>query len=449
MIIAANRSGLAPPINLVLPVDRARKTCRRNTYVTPGRNAAHREQAAAFELVVVARRSSVPAQGTCIRPARQGPPGSALSLHTDIQDLWQRACAGRSVSFDVDEGRFFVLFGPSSVGKTTTLRTIAGLVMPDAGRLMTRRLGHDPRADQIRGVSMVFQSFALYPHLTVYDNFAYPLREERLGRPPKSTSASRETAAMLRLSHRLDRKPSTLSGGEQQRVALGRSLIRRPKILLLDEPLTNLDAKLRHDMRAELKRLHRQFGMTDRLCDAGRARGAVDGRGDRRHARRGASSSAARPTSSTKRRPTSMLPRKIGSPHMNLIEARVGDDGRSRGDAVRRPRACRGSAPADARRGESVDRHPADRYPARERAAQRRIARAGPAARAARRRDDRVVRRRRTDPARRSARVAGHSDQAWRRDADRTSIQTKIHVFRASRRCGLCADDREREENQC
>ena len=112
-----------------------------------------------------------------------------------------------------------------------------------------------------RGVSMVFQSFALYPHLTVYENFAYPLREEKVGREEIDTRV-KETAAMLKLSHRLERKPNTLSGGEQQRVALGRSLIRRPKILLLDEPLTNLDAKLRHDMRAELKRLHRQFGMT-------------------------------------------------------------------------------------------------------------------------------------------------------------------------------------------
>ena len=108
---------------------------------------------------------------------------------------------------------------------------------------------------------MVFQSFALYPHLTVYENFAYPLREEKVGRE-EIDKRVKETAAMLKLSHRLERKPNTLSGGEQQRVALGRSLIRRPKILLLDEPLTNLDAKLRHDMRAELKRLHRQFGMT-------------------------------------------------------------------------------------------------------------------------------------------------------------------------------------------
>ncbi|MDQ0475281.1 ABC transporter ATP-binding protein [Labrys wisconsinensis] len=165
------------------------------------------------------------------------------------------------LSFAVPEGRFFVLFGPSAVGKTTALRTIAGLVVPDAGRLEMFGADVTRAAIASRGVSMVFQSFALYPHLTVYENFAYPLREMKVARDEIDRRV-RETAAMLRLSHRLDRKPGTLSGGEQQRVALGRSLIRRPRILLLDEPLTNLDAKLRQEMRTELKRLHAQFGMT-------------------------------------------------------------------------------------------------------------------------------------------------------------------------------------------
>jgi multiple sugar transport system ATP-binding protein len=187
---------------------------------------------------------------------------SATALRLDgVSKTYDRVRALDRLSFEVAEGRFFVLFGPSSVGKTTTLRAIAGLVQPEAGRI--DRFGADMTRAPIasRGVSMVFQSFALYPHLTVYDNFAYPLREARTA-SAEIDKRVRETAAMLRLTHRLERKPSTLSGGEQQRVALGRSLIRRPKILLLDEPLTNLDAKLRHDMRAELKRLHRQFGMT-------------------------------------------------------------------------------------------------------------------------------------------------------------------------------------------
>jgi ABC-type sugar transport system ATPase subunit len=188
--------------------------------------------------------------------------GRQAALRLDgVSKTYGRVQALDGLSFEVADGTFFVLFGPSSVGKTTTLRTIAGLVIPDSGRLDL--FGADMTRAPIaaRGVSMVFQSFALYPHLTVYENFAYPLREAKVA-SAEIDSRVRETAQMLRLSHRLERKPNTLSGGEQQRVALGRSLIRRPRILLLDEPLTNLDAKLRHDMRAELKRLHRQFGMT-------------------------------------------------------------------------------------------------------------------------------------------------------------------------------------------
>ena len=165
------------------------------------------------------------------------------------------------LTFSVEEGRFFVLFGPSAVGKTTSLRVVSGLVRPDSGTVSIGGADVTRAPIKGRGVSMVFQSFALYPHLSVRHNLAYPLVEGGVAKP-EIDKRVRETAEMLRLTHRLEQKPATLSGGEQQRVALGRSLIRRPKILLLDEPLTNLDAKLRHDMRAELKRLHRQFGMT-------------------------------------------------------------------------------------------------------------------------------------------------------------------------------------------
>jgi multiple sugar transport system ATP-binding protein len=229
-----------------------------------------------------------------------------------------------NLSFDVPEGRFFVLFGPSSVGKTTTLRTIAGLVATDAGRLEIN--GHDVTTAPIagRGVSMVFQSFALYPHLTVYENFAYPLKEEGVGRE-EIDKRVKETAAMLKLSHRLERKPNTLSGGEQQRVALGRSLIRRPKILLLDEPLTNLDAKLRHDMRAELKRLHRQFGMTIVYATPDELEALSMGE-EIAVMRDGAVVQRGTPDELYEQPIDTYVAGKIGSPHMNMLKATLAAD---------------------------------------------------------------------------------------------------------------------------
>ena len=236
-----------------------------------------------------------------------------------------RALAG--LSFEVAEGRFFALFGPSSVGKTTTLRAIAGLVQPDAGsiRIGGADVTHAPIKG--RGVSMVFQSFALYPHLTVANNLAYPLVEEGVD---KSEIAKRvkETADMLRLSHRLERKPSTLSGGEQQRVALGRSLIRRPKILLLDEPLTNLDAKLRHEMRAELKRLHRQFGMTIVYATPDELEALSMGE-EIAVMRDGRVVQIGTPDELFDHPNDLYVAAKIGSPHMNTIQVKVGSDGNS------------------------------------------------------------------------------------------------------------------------
>lgn len=228
-----------------------------------------------------------------------------------------------NLTFDVAEGSFFVLFGPSSAGKTTTLRTIAGLVSPDAGRL--RIFDQDVTDAPIagRGVSMVFQSFALYPHLTVRDNFAYPLREARLA-ADEIDRRVQETAAMLRLSHRLDRKPNTLSGGEQQRVALGRSLIRQPRILLLDEPLTNLDAKLRHDMRAELKRLHRQFGMTIVYATPDELEALSMGE-EIAVMRAGTVVQRGTPEEIYDSPVDTYVASKIGSPHMNLVRGRLGE----------------------------------------------------------------------------------------------------------------------------
>jgi len=231
----------------------------------------------------------------------------------------------RSLTFDVEEGRFFVLFGPSSVGKTTTLRTIAGLVLPDSGRLEIGGVDMTQAPIAGRGISMVFQSFALYPHLTVYDNFAYPLREAGTSRA-ETDKRVQETAAMLRLTHRLKSKPGTLSGGEQQRVALGRSLIRRPRILLLDEPLTNLDAKLRHDMRAELKRLHRQFGMTIIYATPDELEALSMGE-EIAVLRAGSVVQQGTPDELYESPADLYVASKIGSPHMNLIEVSANSSG--------------------------------------------------------------------------------------------------------------------------
>ncbi|NND90340.1 MAG: ABC transporter ATP-binding protein [Granulosicoccus sp.] len=165
------------------------------------------------------------------------------------------------VSFSVEDGEFFCLLGASSAGKTTTLRAIAGLEKLAGGSVTFngQDMTHSPV--QGRGMSMIFQTFALYPHMSIYANLAYPLIRDRVSRSDIRRRVN-EVAELLRVTHTLKRKPSTLSGGEQQRVAIGRAIVRRPQLLLLDEPLTNLDAKLRNDMRAEFKRLHRELGMT-------------------------------------------------------------------------------------------------------------------------------------------------------------------------------------------
>ena len=165
------------------------------------------------------------------------------------------------MSFDVADGEFFCLLGPSSSGKTTTLRAIAGLEELKGGSVQFAGRDVTRAPVQNRGMSMIFQTFALYPHMTVRANLAHPLEREGVSSADINRRVG-EVAELLRVTHTLDRKTTTLSGGEQQRVAIGRAIVRQPKLLLLDEPLTNLDAKLRHEMRAEFKRLHRELGMT-------------------------------------------------------------------------------------------------------------------------------------------------------------------------------------------
>ncbi|MFG1615918.1 ABC transporter ATP-binding protein [Nonomuraea wenchangensis] len=165
------------------------------------------------------------------------------------------------VDLSIRDGELFVMLGPSGCGKTTTLRAIAGLERQTTGNI---RIGDTlvddlPPAD--RDIAMVFQFYALYPHLRTRDNLAFPLRAEGL---PKAEVRKRvdEAAGLMRLGPLLDRRPHRLSGGEQQRVALARALVRRPRAFLMDEPLTNLDAELRADMRTEIKHLQGELGTT-------------------------------------------------------------------------------------------------------------------------------------------------------------------------------------------
>ncbi len=159
-------------------------------------------------------------------------------------------------------GEFVALLGPSGCGKTTTLLLIAGIYRPTSGAIVfgERRVDHLLPKD--RGIGMVFQSYALYPHMTVAENIGFPLELRRSIARPERERRVREAADLVGLAHLLDRRPAQLSGGQQQRVALARALVKRPDLLLLDEPLSNLDARLRHEMRGEIKRLQKEVGIT-------------------------------------------------------------------------------------------------------------------------------------------------------------------------------------------
>ncbi len=165
------------------------------------------------------------------------------------------------LSLEIESGEFVSILGPSGCGKTTVLRMLAGLERPSEGTISIGETVVNERSPAERNVAMVFQTYALYPHMTVAANIEYPLRKRRVARDERARRVL-EAARVLELEALLDRKPRELSGGQQQRVALGRALVRDPTAFLLDEPLSNLDAKLRTHMRAELIRLHRRIGRT-------------------------------------------------------------------------------------------------------------------------------------------------------------------------------------------
>src|SRR3954471_25071593 len=189
---------------------------------------------------------------------------SAFMATVTFDHVWKRFGdfnAVKDLSLEIGDGEFMVLVGPSGCGKTTSLRMIAGLEEVTDGTLKIGDRVVNDVAPKDRDIAMVFQSYALYPHMSVYDNMAFGLK---LRKTPKSDIDRRvkEAADILDIGHLLDRKPKQLSGGQRQRVAVGRAIVREPAVFLFDEPLSNLDAKLRVQTRAQLTRLHQRLATT-------------------------------------------------------------------------------------------------------------------------------------------------------------------------------------------
>ena len=254
------------------------------------------------------------------------------------------------------DGEFLILVGPSGCGKSTALRLLAGLDKPTSGEIRIGGAVVNGLAPGERDIAMVFQNYALYPHMTVYRNLAYGLRQRRTPRAEVERRV-RETAELLEIGELLDRKPGQLSGGQRQRVAMGRALVRKPQAFLLDEPLSNLDAKLRNQVRGDLKRLHRELPVTsiyvthdqveamtlgDRLCVMSERRGAAD-RHHRRHLqpagqhlRRGVHGQSA-DEPDARRRSRRRCCTSAGAAITAVADARRSGDGRR---AARAPRGC-------------------------------------------------------------------------------------------------------------
>ncbi|MEW6766637.1 MAG: sn-glycerol-3-phosphate import ATP-binding protein UgpC [Pseudomonadota bacterium] len=231
----------------------------------------------------------------------------------------------KSVSFEVGDGQFCVLVGPSGCGKSTLLRMVAGLETITGGTIdIGGRIVNEVEPAE-RDIAMVFQNYALYPHMTVYNNMAYGLRNRGMPKAEIDTRV-REAAQILEIGPMLDRKPRQLSGGQRQRVAMGRAIVRQPKVFLFDEPLSNLDAKLRIAMRVEIKRLQRRLKTTsiyvthDQLEAMTLADILVVMNG-------GVVEQIGKPLDIYQKPATTFVASFIGAPPMNLVKAKAGEFG--------------------------------------------------------------------------------------------------------------------------
>src|SRR5687767_8446085 len=240
-----------------------------------------------------------------------------------IEKHFDRVPAVIDLSLAIQEGELLVLVGPSGSGKSTVLRMIAGLETPSGGeiRIDGRRVNEVSPRD--RDLAMVFQSYALYPHMTVRQNLGYGLKVRRTTKPEIKERVER-VAQMLRLEELLDRRPAALSGGQRQRVAMGRAIVREPKAFLMDEPLSNLDAKLRVSMRAELASLHARLGATTVYVTHDQVEAMT--LGQRVAVMRDGRIEQVDTPQALYREPANLFVAAfIGSPAMNLVEARVED----------------------------------------------------------------------------------------------------------------------------
>src|SRR6266704_3198889 len=185
----------------------------------------------------------------------------ARVLIRNLNKMYDDFHAVKDVNLEIRDKEFLVLVGPSGCGKTTTLRMVAGLETITSGQVLIGDTVVNDLAPMDRDIAMVFQNYALYPHMSVYDNMAFGLKMRKFERP-EIKKRVQEAAEILGIEDYLKRKPRQLSGGQRQRVALGRAIVRHPRVFLFDEPLSNLDAKLRVQMRAEITKLHRQLNST-------------------------------------------------------------------------------------------------------------------------------------------------------------------------------------------
>jgi multiple sugar transport system ATP-binding protein len=228
------------------------------------------------------------------------------------------------LNLEIDDGEFVVFVGPSGCGKTTALRMVAGLEDITDGELRIGERVVNESAPQDRDVAMVFQNYALYPHMSVFDNIAYPLESQGV-RKPEIRERVTATAKMLGLTEHLKRRPRNLSGGQRQRVAMGRAIVRQPQVFLMDEPLSNLDAKLRVQMRAEITRLQEELGVTTIFVTHDQVEAMT--MGDRIVVMRKGVLQQQGPPELLYDEPANLFVAEfIGSPAMNLFRARVDGD---------------------------------------------------------------------------------------------------------------------------